>query len=193
MIEEWRSLWNEKDFPFGIVQLANFMGVQADPNTGSAWAGLREAQARVMQTVPNTGLALALDIGDARDIHPKNKQDVGKRLGLWALAKVYGQKVVYSGPVYRSMKVEGEKVRLSFDHVGGGLVPKGGPAVKGFSIAGADGKFVWADAKIDGDTVLVWSDNVSKPVSVRYAWADNPVCNLYNKADLPACPFRTGE
>ncbi len=193
MIREWRKAWDEKDFPFGIVQLANFMAVQSDPNCGSAWAGLRESQYKVSQAVANTGLALAIDIGDAADIHPKNKQDVGKRLGLWALAKVYGRPVVYSGPVYRSMKVEEKKIRLSFDHVGGGLVARGGPAVKGFSIAGADGKFVWADAKIEGDTVVVWSDKIPQPVSVRYAWADNPVCNLYNKADLPTCPFRTAE
>jgi sialate O-acetylesterase len=193
MIREWRKVWDEKDFPFGIVQLANFMARQADPNTGSAWAGLRESQYKVSHTVANTGLALAIDIGDTADIHPKNKQDVGKRLGLWALAKVYGRPVVYSGPIYRSMKVDGKKIRLSFDHVGGGLVVRGGPVLKGFSIAGADGKFVWADAKIEGDTVVVWSGKISQPVAVRYAWADNPVCNLYNKAELPACPFRTSE
>ncbi len=190
MIEEWRRAWGNPNLAFGIVQLANFMAVQADPNVGSAWAALREAQTTVAQTVPGTGLALAIDIGDAGDIHPKNKQDVGKRLGLWALAQVYGQKIEYSGPMYKSMKIEGDKVRLSFDHVGGGLMAKG-DKLTGFSIAGADGKFFWAQATIEGDSVVVSSDKVAKPVTVRYAWADNPVCNLYNKAGLPAVPFRT--
>jgi sialate O-acetylesterase len=136
-------------------------------------------------------LALAIDIGDTADIHPKNKQEVGRRLGLWAMAKVYGQKdVVYSGPMYKAMKVEGDKIRISFDHLGGGLLAKG-EKLTGFAIAGADGKYVWANAKIDGNSVIVWSEKISKPVSVKYAWADNPVCNLYNKAGLPAVPFRT--
>ena len=141
----------------------------------------------------NTGMATIIDIGEASNIHPKNKQDVGKRLALWALAQTYGKDIVYSGPLYKSMKVDRGKIRLSFDQAGGGLVARGGGALKGFSIAGADRKFVWADAKIDGNTVVVSSDDVANPVAVRYAWADNPVCNLYNKENLPASPFRTDD
>jgi len=191
MIDQWRKTWNNPDLAFGIVQLANFMAVQPDANVDSAWAHLRDTQREVSQTVPGTGLALAIDIGDAGNIHPTNKQEVGRRLGLWAMAKVYGKKdVVYSGPMYKSMKVEGDKIRLAFDHLGGGLVAKG-DKLTGFAIAGADGKYVWADAKIDGDTVVVSANAVKTPVSVRYAWADNPICNLYNKAGLPAVPFQT--
>jgi sialate O-acetylesterase len=193
MIEAWRRAWDNPDLAFGIVQLANFMAVQPDPNTGSAWAGLREAQTKVSQTLPMTGQALAIDIGDAGNIHPKNKQDVGKRLGLWALAKVYGKWIEYSGPMYKSMKIKGGRIEVKFDHVGwGGLVAKG-DKVTGFAIAGKDGKFVWAEGKIDGNKVIVWSDKIPQPIAVRYAWSDNPVCNLYNKAGLPACPFRTSE
>ena len=141
--------------------------------------------------MPNTGMAVIIDIGDAKDIHPKNKQDVGKRLALWALANTYGKDVVYSGPLYKSMEKKGDKIVLHFDHCGGGLVAQGGEPLKGFAIAGEDHKFVWADAKIDGDTVVVSSEQGRQPVAVRYAWADNPVCNLYNKAGLPASPFRT--
>ncbi len=190
MIGSWRSAWGEGDFHFGIVQLANFMAVKPDPSD-SGWARLREAQAFTAEKVANCGLALAIDIGDAKDIHPKNKQEVGRRLSLWALAKVYGKTVEYSGPVYESMKVEGDKIRIAFTHLGGGLESKGGEPVKGFAIAGDDGKFVWADAKIDGGSVVVSSAQVAKPVAVRYAWADNPVCNLYSKDALPAVPFRT--
>ena len=138
-------------------------------------------------------MAVIIDIGDAVNIHPTNKQDVGKRLALWPLAGIYGKKLVYSGPIYKSMKVDGGSIILSFDHAGGGLVAKGDDTLKGFSIAGADRKFVWADAKIDGNTIVVSSDKVSEPAAVRYAWADNPVCNLYNQEDLPASPFRTDE
>ncbi len=160
--------------------------------------------------VPNTGQAITFDVGDG-DVHPRNKQDMGYRLALVAEAKVYGQDVEYSGPMYKGMKVEGDKIRLSFDFVGGGLTtkcnfslvplpecPKDTPLIgselKRFEIAGADRKFVWAMAKIDGDTVVVWSDKVPKPVAVRYAWADNPTgTNFYNKAGLPACLFRTDD
>ncbi len=189
MIEGWRKAWNQGDFPFLFVQLANFTPVVPDP-VQEGWADLREAQMFTLKT-PNTGMAVIIDIGDAADIHPKNKQDVGNRLALWALATTYGQKdLVYSGPLYKSMKVEGDKVRISFDHLGGGLVAKG-DKLTGFAIAGADKKFVHAQAKIEGDTVVVWSEKVANPVVVRYAWANNPVCNLYNKAGLPASPFRT--
>lgn len=191
MITNWRQDWGQGDFPFLFVQLANFMQTKPDPGD-SAWAELREAQTMTL-CLPNAGMATIIDIGEANNIHPKNKQDVGKRLALWALARTYGKDVVYSGPIYRSMKVEGGKIRLSFDHVGSGLVAGDGEALQGFAIAGADRKFVWAEANIDGRTVVVGSDQVASPVAVRYAWADNPVCNLYNKENLPAGPFRTDD
>jgi sialate O-acetylesterase len=191
MIKNWRTDWEEGDFPFLFVQLANFMAVKPDPGE-SNWAELREAQLMTL-SLPNTGMATIIDIGDANNIHPKNKQDVGKRLALWALAKTYDKDLVYSGPLYKSMEVKGNQIVLHFDHIDSGLVTKGGESLKGFAIAGADRKFVWADAKIEGDTVVVSSDQVSEPVAVRYAWADNPVCNLYNKEGLPASPFRTDQ
>lgn len=189
MIKNWREDWGQGDFSFLFVQLANFMKVNPEPGD-SAWAELREAQLMTLD-LPNTGMAVIIDIGEADNIHPKNKQDVGRRLALWALAKDYGKEVVYCGPIFKRMNIEGSKAVLSFDHVGGGLSAKGGESLKGFAIAGADRKFVWADAEIDGDKVVVSSDSVSEPVAVRYAWADNPVCNLYNKEGLPASPFRT--
>jgi sialate O-acetylesterase len=154
---------------------------------------LREAQLHIAQNVPHSGLAVAVDIGDAKDIHPKNKQDVGERLALAALAIAYGLKNEFSGPVYRSMKVEGETVRLSFDHTNGGLTAKGGDRLTGFAIAGEDRRFVWAEAKIEGKDVIVSSPMVKKPVAVRYGWADNPALNLYNGSGLPASPFRTDD
>ncbi len=191
MIKCWREAWGQGDFPFIFVQLANYMAVSSEP-VESEWAELREAQLMTL-SAPNTGMAVTIDIGEANDIHPKNKRDVGGRLALWAMAKTYGKDVVYSGPIYKQpMKVDGNKIILHFDHVGGGLVAKG-ESLKGFSVAGADRKFVWADAKIEGDMVVVSSDKVSEPVAVRYAWADNPVCNLYNKEGLPATPFRTDD
>jgi len=191
MIKCWRKDWGQGDFPFLFVQLANFMAVKPEP-AESEWAELREAQLMTL-ALPNTGMAVIIDIGEADDIHPKNKQDVGKRLALWALAKTYAKTLVYSGPLYKSMNVEGNKIVLRFDHVGGGLVAHGEGPLKGFAIAGADRKFVWADATIDGDKVVVSSEKVAEPVAVRYAWADNPVCNLYNKEGLPASPFRTDD
>jgi len=191
MIKDWRQSWGVKSFPFLFVQLANFMATKPEPGD-SAWAELREAQSMTL-SLKDTGMATIIDIGAADDIHPKNKQDVGKRLALWALAKTYDKKnVVYSGPLYKSMKARDGKIVLRFDCIGDGLVAKGGP-LKGFAIAGPDRKFVWADAKIEGKTVVVSSDKVPEPVAVRYAWADNPVCNLYNTADLPASPFRTDD
>ena len=191
MIENWRKDWGVGKFSFLFVQLANFMKTKPEPDE-SSWAELREAQSMTL-SLPMTGMAVIIDIGDADDIHPKNKQDVGKRLALWALAQQYGKKLVYSGPIYKSMKIDGSSIILSFDHVGGGLVAKSEEQLKGFAIAGADRKFVWADAKIKGNTVVVSSDKVPEPAAVRYAWADNPVCNLYNKEDLPASPFRTDD
>jgi sialate O-acetylesterase len=189
MITNWRKDWRQGNFPFLFVQLANFMDTKPDPGE-SAWAELREAQTMTL-SLPNTGMATIIDIGEAKDIHPKNKQDVGKRLALWALAETYNNDIVYSGPLYKSMKIEGGRIRLSFDHVGGGLVSRGDEILKGFAVAGADREFVWADAEIDGNTIVVGSDKVAEPVAVRYGWADNPVCNLYNKEGLPAGPFRT--
>jgi len=138
-------------------------------------------------------MAVIIDIGDAKDIHPRNKTDVGHRLALWALANTYGQKIEYSGPLFSSASMEGDKIRVKFKHTAGGLKTSDGGAPKGFAIAGEDHKFVWAEAKIDGDSIVLWSKDVAKPVAVRYAWADNPVCNLFNKIDLPASPFRTDD
>ncbi|MCX5675360.1 MAG: sialate O-acetylesterase [Planctomycetota bacterium] len=190
MIQDWRKHWGQGEFPFLFVQLANFMARKDEP-ADSNWAALREAQTLTL-ALPKTGQAVIIDIGEGNNIHPKNKQDVGKRLALAALAGTYGKDVVYSGPMYESMKAEGDKVVLKFKHVGGGLVAKG-DKLTGFAIAGEDKKFVWADARIDGDTIVVSAKDVAKPAAVRYAWADNPDCNLYNKADLPACPFRTDD
>jgi sialate O-acetylesterase len=190
MIEGWRKAFG-RQFNFGIVSLANFQAVQDQPGE-SDWAELREAQTMTANMRGN-GQAIAIDIGDAKDIHPRNKEDVGKRLAAWALADVYEQQnVVGSGPVFEAMSVDGSMARLTFKHAQGGLMAKG-DTVKGFAIAGEDRKWVWADAKIDGGAVIVSSPEVSKPVAVRYAWANNPVCNLYNKAGLPAVPFRTDD
>ena len=191
MIRAWRAEWQEGDFPFYFVQLANFMDTKPEP-ADSMWAELREAQSMTLK-LPCTGQAVIIDIGEAHDIHPKNKQDVGKRLALWALAKTYGKNVVYSGPTYKSLAIQGNKAVVSLDNVGGGLVAKGGSELKGFAVAGSDKKFVWADARIEGDKIVVSSPQVEKPVAVRYAWAENPICNLYNKADLPASPFRSDD
>ncbi|MEW6356015.1 MAG: sialate O-acetylesterase [Planctomycetota bacterium] len=193
MIRCWRDAWGEGDFPFLFVQLPNFMKPKAEPSE-SAWAEIRESFVKTL-SVPNTGMAITIDIGEADDIHPKNKEDVGKRLALCALGTVYGKEIVYSGPMYDSMKVEGNKIIVKFNHVGSGLTAKGGEPLKQFAIAGEDRKFVWADAKIEGkDTVVVSSDQVAKPVAARYAWADNPEgCNLFNQEGLPASPFRTDD
>ena len=191
MIGDWRARFGVGDFPFYIVQLAAFQTTNAEPRDND-WAELREAQALTAKNVPHCGLALAIDIGDAKDIHPKNKQEVGRRLALNALAQAYGKKIQCSGPWYRSMKVDGDKIRLKFDHANGGLVAKDGK-LTGFAIAGEDHKFVWADAVIVGKTIVVSSPAMAKPLALRYAWDINPVCNLYNQAGLPAVPFRTDD
>lgn len=191
MINSWRRNWDEGDFPFLIVQLAGFQpGASAKTPGDDAWAELREAQWLTTKTCRNTGIATAFDIGEPADIHPKDKQDVGKRLALVAEAEDYHMKVSYSGPVYKSMKIEKGTIRLSFDHVNGGLVAKGDTLI-GFAIAGADHKWYWADAKIDGKSVIVSSASVRDPVAVRYGWASYLDCTLCNKDDLPALPFRT--
>jgi len=187
LIRSWRAAWG---YPvaFLIVQLPNYKARQLEP-TDTAWARLRESQLAALR-LPHTAIAVTIDIGDARNIHPPNKLDVGRRLALAARGAVYGEPIVYCGPIYKSMTVEGAKVRLTFEHVGAGLVAKGRRLI-GFSAAGDDRRFHRADAVIDGDTVVVSSRHVPKPVAVRYGWADNPECNLYNSAGLPASPFRT--
>ena len=189
LIRDWRRAWGQGDFPFLTVQLANFKQPLAyEP--GSQWALLREGQLRSLQDA-NTGLAVAIDIGDALDVHPRNKLDVGERLAQWALARTYDKPLTPSGPLYRDFVIEGDRIRLRFDHRGGGLVARDG-VLKTFVVAGSGRKFVDADVEIDGDTVVVHSTEVSEPVAVRYAWADNPAgCNLYNREGLPASPFRT--
>jgi sialate O-acetylesterase len=189
MIRSWRKDWDQGDFPFIFVQLANNHEVKEVPGQSNL-AELREAQTLTLRT-PNTGMIVTIDIGDAKTQHPTNKQDVGKRLSLWALANLHGKNIVYSGPMYKSMEKKGTQIFLYFDHQGTGLMTKGGELLKGFTIAGADQKFVWAEAHIDGDVIIVSSPDVPEPVAVRYAWADNPVCNLYNREGLPATPFRT--
>ncbi len=188
LICDWRGAWRQGDFPFYYVQLANFRQRKDSPGE-SAWAELCEAQLMTLN-LPNTGMAVINDIGAANNIHPTNKQDVGHRLALNALAKTYGRDVPYSGPVYDSMTVEDSAIRLHFKHTDGGLIAKGGE-LESFAIAGEDRNFVWANAVIDGETVVVSSPAVPDPVAVRYAWADNPQATLYNDAGLPASLFRT--
>ena len=191
LIENWRAKWGY-DLPFFWVQLANFLAPSPQPEE-SAWAELREAQNMTLQ-LPSTGQAVAIDIGEANDIHPRNKQDVGLRLALAALKVAYGKNLVYSGPQYKSMAKEGNKITLTFANVGGGLQAKGDKYgyLKGFAIAGADKKFFWAKARIEGEQVVVSCEKVTDPVSVRYGWANNPDdANLFNQEGLPASPFRT--
>ncbi len=192
MIEDWRRNWDQGAFPFLFVQLANYMEPQDVPSE-SNWALLREAQLHSL-SVPNTGMAVTIDIGEWNDIHPLNKQDVGRRLAFAALKVAYGEEIVHSGPIYKSVEAKGDTMVISFDSVGSGLFAKGGEPLRHFSIAGPDKKFVWADATIQDNKVLIRSDEVSNPVAVRYAWADNPEeANLYNKEGLPASPFRTDD
>jgi sialate O-acetylesterase len=197
LITSWRQVWGEGDFPFLVVQLANFhvpknTASVSNGNAGNGWPEVREAQAQLVSAVPNVGLAVTIDIGESKDIHPKNKQDVGKRLALAAEKIAYGQDVEYSGPVIKSMQIDGNKAFLTFDHTAGGLMSKG-DKVQGFEIAGEDDKFVEAEAKIDGEKVIVSAEGVTTPKAVRYGWSDDPKCTLYNKADLPAVPFRTSK
>ncbi|UCD23099.1 MAG: beta galactosidase jelly roll domain-containing protein [Gemmatimonadota bacterium] len=191
MIHDWRRQWGRGDFPFLFVQLANYMAPQSDPVEPETWPELREAQSLALE-LANTAQAITIEIGEADDIHPRNKQDVGLRLALAALGTVYDQDVVYSGPSLREMTVEGNRIRLHFDHVGTGLVAAG-DRLRGFAIAGEDRQFVWANADIDGETVLVSADGIAAPVAVRYAWANNPVISLFNREGLPASPFRTDD
>jgi sialate O-acetylesterase len=193
MIKDWRRGWGQGNFPFLVVQLANYHPEPATPGE-SSWAELRASQMAAL-TLPKTAVVAAIDIGEANDIHPKNKQDVGKRLGLAARKIAYGEEVVHSGPVFKSMKVEGDKIRIDFTSVGGGLISKDKYGyLRGFAIAGADQKFEWAMAYIEGNSVVVFSPKIKNPVAVRYAWADNPgPLDLYSAEALPALPFRTDE
>ncbi len=192
LIADWRNKWNEGDIPFLYVQLPNFMDVNYLPEE-SNWALIREAQLKAL-SMPNTGMAVAIDLGEWNDIHPDRKKDIGDRLALAAEKIVYGEDIVYSGPIYQSSKIERNKIIITFSNAGSGLVTDDGEPLSQFAIAGADKKFVWANAKIKANTVVVWSDDVPDPKYVRYAWADNPDNpNLYNKEGLPASPFRTDE
>lgn len=189
MIASWRNDWN-RQFPFLIVQLANYMQRKDQP-AESEWAELREAQLLTSEAVAGSGLAVAVDVGLADDIHPTDKQTVGERLSLVARRVAYGENIASSGPLYQSHKIEGGAIRLTFAHADGGLKARDGGKLTGFAIAGADHKFHWADARIEGNDIVVSSADVPMPLAVRYAWADNPDCNLYNGAGLPASPFRT--
>jgi len=190
MIRGWREAWGQGEFPFFFVQLPNYQAPDTGPRDAS-WAVIRESQASTL-AVPNTAMAVTIDTALRGSLHPRNKRPVGERLALCALATVYGKDIVYRGPTCDKTEIDGAKVRVHFKHIGGGLVVKG-DTLKGFAVAGEDKKWVWADAKIDGDTVIVSSDKVAKPVAVRYAWGLNPPCSLYNKEGLPAAPFRTDD
>lgn len=197
LIDGWRKAWRDDGLEFLIVQLPNHGDTPTQPGE-SAWAELREAQLLTMKSTPHTGLAVTIDVGDPKDVHPHRKLEVGERLALWALGTTYKEPIVYSGPMYESMNIdhssgEPSEVRIHFTHVGAGLEAHGSDALQGFSVAGPDRKFHWADARIEGDTVVVSSPEVTQPVAVRYAWADSPQCNLFNKDGLPASPFRTDD
>lgn len=202
LVHGWRSVFQNPELSFYWVQLADFQA-ETDNPAGGGWGPVREAQRRALD-LPHTGMAVIIDIGDAKNIHPQNKQDVGSRLARWALHQTYGRKdIVPSGPLYKSMAVEGDKVRIHFDHVDGGLMvgkkeglnptqEATGTELARFSIQAADGKWHWAKAKIDGETVVIWAEGVADPKHVRYAYESNPAgCNLYNKTGLPASPFTT--
>lgn len=193
MIRDWRAKWGQGDFPFLFVQLANFANrkPRAEEPAESEWAELREAQTMALAE-PNTAMAVIIDIGESKDIHPKNKQDVGKRLALGAQKIAYGKDVAFSGPMYKGMKVEDGKARLTFEHAEG-LKTRDGSAPRGFQVAGEDKKWQWAEATIEGDEVVVWSDAVKAPAAVRYGWGDDPAVNVYNGAGLPMSPFRTDD
>jgi sialate O-acetylesterase len=182
MIEDWRREWAQGDFPFLFVQLANFQ-------SNGSWPVLRESQTDAL-SLRNTGMAVIDDIGESKDIHPKNKQDVGLRLALAAQAIAYGEKIEYSGPIFRQLTREGDSLRVWFDHTGSGMMSRGGDVLKGFEIAGADGKFLPATAKIEGPSVILSAEGLKDPARVRYAWADDPIATLANREGLQASPFR---
>ncbi len=193
MIKSWRDEWGQGDFPFYWVQLADFRAEKAEP-AESDWAELREAQTMTMSKLANTGEAVIIDIGEGKDIHPKNKLDVGLRLARLALANDYGVKIASRSPIFSSMEKQDGKIVLSFDHVDAGWRPFDVSEPRGFAIAGEDKQFVWADAKLLKDgRIEVSSSQVPNPVAVRYAWADNPICNMFDGAGLPLTPFRTDD
>ncbi len=193
MIKNWRDDWGQGEFPFYFVQLADFLP-EADEPGESAWAELREAQTMTVEKLPNTGQAVIIDLGEANDIHPRNKQDVARRLARLALNKTYNQELAHESPRFSSLENQGSKLVVRFKDVDGKLRTPEGKPVAGFAIAGADRKWVWAAAEIVGDAeVAVHSDSVPEPAAVRYAWADNPICNLYDSAGLPATPFRSDD
>jgi len=193
LIRDWRHNWQQGKFPFLFVQLPNFMETKKDPGE-SNWALMRESQVKTL-SVPNTAMAVAIDLGEWNDVHPLNKKDVGKRLAIAAQKVAYkNKKIISSGPIYQSMKIKDNKIILTFTNSGGGLQIKGNRDLCYFAISGTDRRFIWAQARIENNKVKVWSEQVSKPVAVRYAWADNPEgANLYNKEGLPASPFRTDD
>ena len=192
LINGWRKASHQDDLEFLIVQLPNHGATPGEPGE-SAWAELREAQLLMLQHVPRTGLAVTIDVGDPKDVHPHRKLEVGQRLALWAQGTIYKEPIEYSGPLYGSMRIEGSEIRVRFTHVGSGLEVHSGGELRGFAVAGADRKFHWAEARMDGDTVVISSRDVPSPVAVRYAWGDSPLCNLFNKDGLPASPFRTDD
>ncbi len=189
LIADWRQRWAEGDFPFLLVQLAPYGAVTATPQP-SNWAVVREAQALAAQTLPNVGMAVITDVGDEKNIHPTRKEPVGERLALQARRIAYGESIIADGPTLKALEVRGKQAIISFEHLGGGLEMRG-DKLTGFSIQGENGAWLWADAKIEGDKVVVSSPQVAHPVAVRFGWADTPVVNLWNKAGLPAVPFRT--
>lgn len=193
MIQDWRQQWGLGEFPFFFVQLPGNNEMQTEPaNTKQSWALQREAQSKAL-ALPNTGMAVTIDTAPEGDLHPKNKQPVGNRLARIAAAKVYGKSIAFEAPTFESMSKEGSALRLKFRHAKAGLITRDGSPVRGFAIAGADQKFVWADARIEGETVVVSNAAVSDPVAVRYGWANNPVISLFNKEGLPLAPFRTDD
>ncbi|HSI84798.1 MAG: sialate O-acetylesterase [Candidatus Methylacidiphilales bacterium] len=213
MIKDWRSHWGQGDFPFYFCQLANYHAKSSSPGDND-WAELRDAQSSAL-TLSNTGMAVLIDVGEAADIHPQNKKDAGERLAAIALARTYGKAVSFSGPVLKTAMVDGSRIRLQFNHADGGLLARElpethvisskearteklvrnspGSPLEGFAICGTDRRWVWANATIEGDTVIVEAPSVPQPKFVRYAWAKNPTCNLYNAAGFPASPFRTDD
>jgi len=191
LIDDWRVRWGFGYLPFLYVQLANYKSRSSIPKTTDDWASFRDAQTTTLVKSQNTGMACTIDIGDETDIHPKNKQDVGKRLYILAKAKAYGSTENYSGPLFKLAKIEGNNIRISFDFSKNGLYTKENLPVKGFAIADTNGKWFWAEAKIDGQDIIVSSKDVTKPTKVQYAWQTNPDCNLYNTEGLPIIPFNS--
>jgi len=190
LIGNWRQAFHAPDMDFLIVQLPNHGAIPTEPGE-SAWAEMREAEWMTVRDVAHTGMAVTIDLGDPKDVHPHKKREVGERLALWALGTTYKEPTEYSGPLFASMKIEDNSIRLQFTHAASGLEARGDSILHGFAVAGEERKFHWAEAHIEGDVVVVSSADVAKPVAVRYAWGDSPVCNLFNKDGLPASPFRT--